>query len=314
MGIRLSYTQNEKYQTSPRAWYLHYMLKLREEKTGSPLVFGNAIDNALNQLIANKFLTPSERQDPVEVFKQAWRTQTLNQEKVDLSKSDLIKYSKSDLDLYLLTDLDHKQIEKDRIRPEWLCLEKKGLMMLEAYEQQVLPHISDLIAVQKYFKIGNNDGDEIIGFIDLIAKFKVNDNVPHELDKYREYNNKTIIFDNKTTSIKYDDDSVKVSKQLGTYSEAPGVGNHDAEGFIAIPKKIRKQKEPKVPIQIIIDKVEQEVVDSVFESYMNTLNGIKLGKFECNGCEKAVFGCPYKTYCASNGTDLTGLVYSKEKE
>lgn len=312
MGIKISYTQNEKYQMSPRSWFLHYMLKLREAKTGSALVFGNAVDQALNNLITNKF----DKQDATaeEVFRTAWKKQDINGNSVNLATTDLVKYSKADLDLDLLTDDDRKAIEKKLASPEWLSLQRKGLAMLKAYEEQVLPHLSDLHKIQQYVKIENSEQDQIIGFIDLIAKFKVNDSGKHELDHLKKYNDKLIIFDNKTTSIKYKDDSVATSRQLGTYAEAPNVAEHDYEGYIVIPKKFRKEKEPKIPIQIIIDKVDPEVVKSTFDSYSSTIEGIKLGKFNCTGCRNTPFGCAYKTYCSTDGKDTTGLIYIKDKK
>ena len=307
MSVKISYSANEKYNTSPRSWYLHYQLRLREEKVGSALPFGNAVDNALNVLIEKKF-DPTIDKDPYEVFDYCWKHTTINNKKVNLMKSDLIRYSKADLDEDLIKDEESQKLLKTA-KAEWVSLRKKGHMMIDAYTEQVLPHLSELISVQKYIKIENDDGDSIIGYMDLIARWKVNDEVDHCWDHLKKYDGKLIIFDNKTSSIKYKLDSVLTSRQLATYSEAPNLPEHDYEGYIVLPKKFRKKKLPKVPIEIIIDKVDHELVDSMFEEYGNTIQGIKLGQFPCTGCEKSIWGCPYKKYCESGGQDTTGLVY-----
>lgn len=306
MGINISYSANEKYNVSPRSWYLHYQLRLREKVMGSALFFGSAMDDALNALIMNKFTT-DKKVDPVDVFLKSWSRAKIHGKSVNLKKTKLVRYSKADLDLDIIDNAEDQKLLKTA-NAEWVSLRRKGLMMLEAYEKQVLPHISDLEAVQKYIKIENEDGDKIIGYIDLISKFKVNDDVEHDLDHLKKYNDKLIIFDNKTSSIKYKEDSVLTSRQLATYAEAPDVPDHDYEGYIVIPKKIRKKKEPLIPIQIIIDKVDHELVDSMFEEYGQTIQGIKLGNFPCTGCEKSIWGCPYKKYCESGGHDTTGLI------
>lgn len=328
MGINISYSANEKYQMSARSWYLHYQLRLREKVMGSALFFGSAMDDALNTLIENKFSTGGQR-DPKDVFIESWSKANIHGKSVSLKKTDLVRYSKADLDLDIIDNEEDQKLLKTA-KPEWVSLRRKGLMMLEAYEKQVLPHLIDLHTVQQYITIPNEDGDAIIGYVDLIAKFKVNEEIVAEFEKLAlsennaiakeaklelenlkhlsQYNDKLIIFDNKTSSIKYKEDSVLTSRQLATYSEAPDVPEHDYEGYIVIPKKIRKKKEPLIPIKIIIDKVDHELVDSMFEEYGETIQGIKLGNFPCSGCEKSIWGCPYKKYCESGGHDTTGLV------
>ena len=75
--VKLSYTANAKYQLSPRAYYLHYLLKLREEKVGSALAFGNAMDLAINSMLKNKQLHLSEKdegyKDPIETFDYSFK-------------------------------------------------------------------------------------------------------------------------------------------------------------------------------------------------------------------------------------------------
>jgi len=294
--VQLSYSASEKYQMSPMSYYLHYILRLRPEKIGSALVFGSAVDVGINTLLENKM--NNENKLPHEAFLKLWTKASINGIETDLRYTDLIKYSKSDYDENILTEQDKEAIEGG-LNKSWVSLHRKGILMMEAYEKQVLPHIKEVLAVQKYVQLSNSHGDKFIGWIDFVCKWE---------------DDKIYIVDNKTTSIKYKEDSVKTSPQLATYFE--GVKKEikaDGAMYIAVPKKFRKRKEPLIPIDIIKDKIPEELIESTFDRYDDTLHGIKMGEFHCTGCEKNVFGCPYKGYCESNGEDTTGLIYVKDK-
>lgn len=302
-GIRISYTANNKYQDCPRSWYLHYLQRLREKVQGSALSFGNAMDAALNELLNTRDMTRAK-----EFFERHWKTNEINGKKEDLRKTDKIKWYKSDLDESLWIDGDIKLAQK--YHPEWVTLRRKGLMLLEAYEQQVMPHIKEVIAVQEYVRIDNPGGDYIMGYVDLVAKWYLDETIPYHNPELAKFNDKIILFDNKTSSQKYKSDSVKESGQLGTYTE-----NHsedyevDYEGYIVLPKKFRKKKEPLIPVDIIIDTVADETIEHQFQEYEDTITGIRLGQFpRIDNCKSIPFGCPYENYCASCGKNMEGLV------
>lgn len=311
MGIRLSHTANNRYKDSPRSWYLHYILNIRPEKYGSALMFGSAMDLALNTMLENK--QKNENKDYIEVFERAMKSQEYNGKKIKLATSDKVKYWKSDLDESIWTDEDCRMAIT--MAPEWVTLRRKGLMMLDAYKEQVLPHLSEIISVQDYVRIDNENGDYIVGWIDFVAKFEPDVTSYNYNSEWEKWRGKVIIWDNKTTSQKYKDESVSESPQLGTYFENPTDKYvADACGYIAIPKKFRKNKMPLIPIQIIIDDVSPEVILQTFNSYQETLEGIKLGIFPCTGeCKKTPWGCDYQKYCDSNGKDMTGLVRVPKK-
>lgn len=134
----------------------------------------------------------------------------------------------------------------------WLSLNEKGKLMLEAYKRQVFPHISEVSAIQKEIEIPNGDGDSIVGKIDLVASF---------IDKPKQQ----FICDNKTSSQPYKDDSVATSEQLATYCEAEG--NFNA-AYLVVEKKIRA-KEPKVRTQVIKGTVGEELLQKTFDNYEN---------------------------------------------
>jgi hypothetical protein len=114
--------------------------------------------------------------------------------------------------------------------------------------------------------------------------------------------------------MKYTEDSVRISPQLAIYYETlKEEYNLDACGYIIIPKKINKIKEPRVKIEVIIDQVSQETLNATLESYDETLKNIKNAKFECNKSScKGIYGlCDFYKYCHQG--DITGLVEKKEK-
>lgn len=308
--IKLSYSANNKYKQSPFAWFCHYMLRLREERMGSALAFGAAMDKGLNTLLMSKSPKTELPVTPEQEFLNAFELVEYNGETLDLRSSDKIKWLKSDLDESVLIEEDKELLDK-AYRIEYVCMRRKGLMMIEAYKEQILPHIKEVVSIQDYVSIPNEYGDEVIGYIDFVAKFFVNKKASnYETFKHLEkYNDKIITFDNKTSSMTYKPDSVAKSDQLGTYFEWPG-NKSDFAGYIVIPKKIRKQKLPLIPIDIIIDSVEDEVREATFQSYSDTIEGIKTGQFPCYGdaCRRSTFGCCYAVYCASGGKDTTGLV------
>lgn len=240
-----------------------------------------------------------------EIFSAAWREGDVNGKVVDLSQPGVIKYSKADYDESILTNEDKIEIETTAKDQSWVSLKRKGLMIIDAYKEQILPRIKEVKFVQKDIKLENDDGDSFIGFVDFCAVWD---------------DGRTIIFDNKTSSIKYADDSASTSEQLATYFEATKDElKVDAVGFIVIPKKIRKQKLPLVPIEIVIGNISEKVINDTFLMYDDVLSGIKSENWECSrnkigGCCDAPWGCAYKTYCQSDGKDLTGLISHERKK
>lgn len=289
--INLSHTAKEKYLDSPRAYYLHYLMNLREEQCGSALFFGNAMDNALNVLLLERDLEKAK----VEFDKQM-RTFTYNNETLDILKTNKIKYSKADYDETLVPVDTPEEIKS------WTSLHAKGLMFLDAYNEQIIPKIKKVLTVQQFMEIKNEAGDKIIGFVDLICEWE---------------DGRIVIFDNKTSSVDYKKDKLQNdAPQLATYMESDLVKQFKPthQGYIVISKKVRK-KDPRVRIDVIIDQIPEELIEKTFSDYDKALKGIKRGEFQCSGtCDKPWGKCPYKAYCETDGADLTGLVKLKKKD
>jgi len=315
--IKVSYTANEKFQVSPRSYYLHYLRKLREEVVGSALPFGSVFDTAQGTLLMERDLEKSKS-----IFTKLWKSQQINGKWENMSTTNKVRWSKSDYDENILTEEDKALISKGKANQAWVSMHRKGILMLEAYSEQVLPHLKKVVSTQGYVKIENEEGDLIRGYIDLIAEWELNKevavsykdtdlNLTKSLLELEKYNGEIVVFDNKTASQKYKEDSVRTSRQLGTYIQDTNIPEEvKYAGYIVVPKKFRKNKLPKIPIQVIIDDIPKEIIEDIFDEYEDTIKGIKLGEFPCTGdCKKTPWGCCYKKFCESEGQDTTGLIY-----
>ena len=192
--------------------------------------------------------------------------------------------------IYTKADLEEHLIEDKLLfgaRREWDCLRAKGPLLLQEFQEQVMPLIKRVIKIQIEGTIKNDTNDEIVYKGDFIAEM---------------HNGWIVLFDNKTSSVKFDKDSVKTSEQLATYFEAlkEEYGLTHA-GYIVIPKKTNKKKKPIVNIEVIIDKIDEKTIDKTFEMYQNTLDNIKEGKFDknWNNCINKYGRCPYYDFCRS---------------
>lgn len=270
--MRLSHSAKETYLECGYKYYLHYLMKLRPQGEKSPLIFGDAIDHALNHILEHRDLAKAKKE-----FDSKWAI---------AAKKD-VQYSKSDVEDHLVEELE------EGLNKAWHSLQAKAYIMLEEYEVQILPRIKRVIEVQLNRFIDNGTGDQLNIKTDFICEWE---------------DGRIILFDNKTSSMKYEEDSVRTSKQLSTYFEMlKDDYKLDACGYIVIPKKINKKKKPKIDIKIIIDQIPEETIAETFTEYDKVLAGVKAAEFPKN--KNACFGkfgkCVYWDYCHRN--DKTGL-------
>lgn len=257
------------------------------------MLFGSAMDSGLNVLLLEKDLRKAK-----DTFLTAWTTQSVDGQDIDLRKCEYIKYSRADLDEALVDNYDNN--------PNWSSLKNKGLLILDQYNEQIIPNIEEVYLVQKKIEIKNDQDDSFIGFIDFVAKWRPT--------------GKTIVFDNKTSSVKYDPNAARDSEQLATYYEALKDDlKIDGVGYIVIQKVIRKKKLPKVQIDVQFGEISEELIEKTYQKYDDVLTGIRTGNFPCtrheeNGCCSTPWGCSYKRYCNSEGKDTTGLIIHKLKD
>lgn len=264
---RLSFSAREKYEQCSYKYYLHYVMKYRSSLQSSALIFGNALDIALNSLLEG-------RSDYHSVFDSEWNKYKDN--------VDSIQFYKSDLDSKLLME---EELQLPLSMQNFLSLHKKGHKLLEAYYNHIFPKIKKVISIQEeiticgYDEDGNETEDSIYGKLDLIAMIESEDGtVCHAL------------LDNKTTSEAYSKDAVQVKDQLALY--ANGYPEIKHFGYLTLNKKNYKT-------QIIIDTIGDQKKEEVLSKFINTLNNIKDNNFEKNTKSCYAFGrqCEFYSHC-----------------
>jgi hypothetical protein len=269
---------------------------------------------------------------------------------VHVPTTHLLVYSKHDLDVDLLFEQDIAELSKEytadslddlleiaennpmiKNHLSWCCLKNKGLLMLKAHAEKVLPHITEVIGTQVAINLSNGT-DSVIGFADLTCKWK---GLPEP-----------VVFDYKTSSIEYAWDSVITSPQLTLYAHSLG---YKRAGYIVFNKRINKKKTKlcstcgfdgsgtsfrscnnlidskrcggvwktkidfDVNVQILVDDVPERTEEVVIQNFDEVNKGINAGVFvrNFNAC-KGTFGlCPYYNKCFKNKED--NLIRTKTK-
>lgn len=275
--MRISHSAKTKYLDCPYSYFLHYYRKLRPTQESSALAFGAATDLGFNYLLETRDI-----EGAIKVFELAW-------EAIDISN---LKFSKADFQEELVETLTG-DIKHD----SHASLLTKGSILLTEYNTQIMPRIKEVIKVQIDDVMENDSGDKLVVKTDFIARWE---------------DDRIILFDNKTSSVKYEQDSVKTSDQLGTYFEALREEYKiDACGYIVIPKKINKKKKPAVQIAVIIDTIAEDVITNTLTQFETVLTNIKAAHFPKNldNCKNIYGLCAYYKYCHEGSSE--GL---KEKE
>lgn len=222
--MKISYSQLQKYQMCPKSYEFYYAKKIRPETKSASLVFGSALDEALNILLLDRDINKAKK-----IFDENFKTFEINGKIFETYTSDKIVYSVNDFDEDLLDEEDLKKLSglesyeilsqkrrglgfnnlttEEKVQYNqynYLSLRNKGFLMLEAYVRDILPKIKKVIDVQKKIELENSDKtDSILGYIDVIA----------EIEGFG-----LTIIDNKTSTIPYDAESVFTSQQLSLYA------------------------------------------------------------------------------------------------
>lgn len=355
---RLSHSSVTKFQDCPQAWKFHYRERLRVVAQSGALLFGSAVDAALTALV--KGATP---EDVIATFERAWSFQEVNGTMTALPRSVNVVYAESDFDQDLLTDEDRQVLidtyklddlgaalktvydEKDYFgfvhlpddrkeflnHANWLSLYRKGLLMIEACRRDVLPNIEEVLSVQKYVELANTDGDRIIGFADIVVRWKGIE--------------RPVVLDWKTSARDYEKGAVLVSPQLTLYVHALYEEYQTRwAGFIVFKKRMEKTTTKvcskcgqdgtgkkhrtcdieydgerckgewsatyafKANTQILIDEIPEQTESIVLENMDYINQAIKNGIFHrnFNSCIKAWGKCPFYNKCYR--ADDSGLV------
>lgn len=255
MANRLSHSACQKLQQCPTSFDLHYNKKIRPKTSHAALMFGTALDKATGALLDPK----EDPRTAEEVFISWWSNQEVNGVDRSLATLTSLVYAKTDWDEELLKKQDWAELllahgtdsettiaivdkrnkegyEKLKANEQvivnhafWLCLKQKGLYMVDAFRRKVMPRLKNVLATQKYISLENEDGDSVIGYIDLIA----------DVDGHG-----IVVLDVKTSARAYDEEtSVIYSPQLSLYVHAVSEEYSTRKaGFIVLNKAIMKNR------------------------------------------------------------------------
>lgn len=365
---KLSHSAASRFQTCPKSYEFHYIQKLRPKLQHAALMFGTAVDRGITALL-KRHAGEEEKQSPQDVFAYTWRFQEVNGKDTYLPTCTEIVYSNTDYDEDLVLPEDwEKMKEKHNVEDplievrsiiarkdivgynglpdeskklfnnaNWCALYRKGLLMLKAVETQILPNVLEVLDTQGYVSLENDEGDKVIGYADLICRYKGYDT--------------PIVFDFKTSSRAYAADAVTMSPQLTLYVHSFAEKyNTRLAGFIVLNKHIQKNKtkicsackhdgtggrhktcnaeingkrcgaewietfDPEALVTVLIDTISPQVEDIVLENFDQINIMIKKGIFTRNfqSCDMGWGPCPYKALCFQG--DSSGLCQSGSKK
>jgi PD-(D/E)XK nuclease superfamily len=363
MGNQLSYSRTRLYQECGQKYKYSYIDKLREKTKSGALFFGTAIDKAIEEMINDP------RCNDHIVFDEAFTNSDINGKKIYIPESTKVVYSASDFDSDLLTDEDwiFLQAKQKELLPElvaegldpigcvqecamfkkqrafrnfrenenrylnlanWLSMRRKGHIILSACREKILPQITKVVGTQVKVELDNGE-DTLLGFADLVC--------------YWNSDTEPTVWDFKTSSIDYEEDSVKTSSQLSIYANSLGINK---AGYIVFKKGIHKNKtktcntcgfdgsgsraktctddssgkrcngewretiRPEAVIQIIQDIIPQRMSDIVMDNVDNINRAIKAGIFVRNfdSCVRPYGRCAYYNAChTGDESDLEKL-------
>lgn len=344
MGNSLSYSKINTYMTCGKKYQYQYVEKLKEDFISSALIFGSAIDAALNTLLITRDLELAK-----DAFYDNWMYQNVNGVDVHLKTYPHINYKENDLDIDFIKqrkqlDFDKlSRIVKDREKNYpisledtilfntacWYSLFAKGVIMLESYNKEIIPKVKEVLAIQHKFQMVNGEGDIINSIADAVLKWE---------------DDRIILFDNKTSSVHYERNKAARSPQLIVYYNAlKDVFSIDSVGYIVLDKSIIKNKvkicgkcgydgsgkqhktcpetfqnerchgewlekiSPKCYIYTVINDISPTSEELVMTTFNEASQGIKNNIFHrnLNACTSP-FPCPFINKCWNNTED--GLI------
>lgn len=362
---KLSHSAVSRYQLCGESYRLHYKEKIRTVVQSGALAFGSALDSALNEL-----LLPTGK-NPEEIFITNFTYTKINNEEVYLPTHTNVVYANTDFDAELLTkeDFDFIDNHKDLPQPKdkleyysnlkkrksdsgfdslddreksfynimnWVSMKAKGLIMLKGYREKILPKFDEVLSVQEWISLENENGDEVTGVVDLVARLK---------------NGDVVILDNKTSAMEYEADSVVTSPQLSLYVHALCDKYKTRKaGYIVLKKQLKKNRvkicsscnhdggnsraktcdniiegkrcggvwnetiAPEVSFQFIVDEIPEKLEEMVIQNYDAINNAIQQEVYTKNfaSCTNTYGGkCPFFNLCHKGSMD--GLVDLKKK-
>ena len=280
--LRLSNSALDKYNLCPLLYKYHYIDKIRSTRKSSALLFGIAVDEALNTLLIDKDKLKAHL--ALYTSMRTWKRDYT----VDFFKKDLDPQSIMLQDWDYIDQFDAWDEDKRTHAVAWYSLFRKGQQFIEAYAEQILPKIKKVISIQEKLEITNEHGDKIVGLPDVTVELEDGDVFE-------------VIVDHKTSGKSYSRKMIEQSQQLHLYAfikKIPKIA------YVVMRKDYNKKGLMR-PIQLLIDHVDTNFQHEVLFRFDEAIEKIKNEEFpktdNKNNC-KFQFGkpCIYYELCHNN--------------
>lgn len=275
--MRISNTKLDLYNQCPRKYKFRYIEKVKGDHTSTPLLYGSAMDEALNFILeCMRDGVPYSIEHACSIFSKKMEQWT-GQNRLDYFKNEIPDY-------IINTDSTDKDIEE----AVWQNICKRGINSIFVYEKEILSLIDKVLEVQTKGELKNAEDDTFEFVVDAIVQLK---------------DGRIVLLDNKTSSAKYPKNKVIKSQQLSLYLESyPNIKYAGYAVLIKNPDKIG------CTYQFMVDEIPEETKAASFKLLEETLLNIKQGNFSCNfkGCMAFGKPCEYEKACTYK--DYTGLV------
>ena len=282
--MRISNNKLDTYEVCGSKFKFRYIDNIKGNFTSSALLYGTAMDAALNYILESHRDKKEINQNKAnEIF-----IDKMNEWNPEINRLDFFK-----------GDLPNPDVPYDENDPKlqeeiWENICARGIASIGVYIRDVLPEIEEVLSVQNAGTIKNAEDDEYIFIVDFIAKMK---------------DGRTVLLDNKTSSAKYPKNKVKKSQQLSLYLE--NFPDIKYAGYIVL---IKNPEKVGCTHQILIDEIPEETTADSYDRLEKALGGIKAQVFEPNTKSCKLYGkpCEYWNLCMYG--DKTGLIPAYDKK
>jgi hypothetical protein len=218
----------------------------------------------------------------------------------------------------------------------WLSMHRKATILIRAYIQKIVPQIKEVLSTQEMVTLTNEDGDEVVGYLDAVVRW-VDDRI--------------VVVDHKTAAREYDWDAVLKSPQLSLYmhSVSEKYENTRTAGYIVLRKNLDKNRTkvcceckhngtgsrakscdntkedgkrcggewieritPEGRIDVLINEIPHRTEEIVMENMAEINHMIKQGIYtrNMNACSNP-FPCQFAELCFKN--DASNLIQVESK-
>lgn len=320
-GLYLSHSQISTFKDCERKFYIERIERLRPKYTGSALIFGSALDSAVEEILLDYNRKKKKNLDPKKVFLEKLDNFEVNRKPKKLPEDLLaVKFFASNIDEKLLKEVDLKpDFKRLGIEPievagfldyckqqrkakekldeteqllfntlAYRTMQTSGLMFIKTLQEWIEENVAEVHEVQKKIEIDDGAGNKFVGYLDFIVTLK---------------DGKKLLIDLKTSSnvnLYYPEGCASKSPQLGIYAQEEGLFK---VAYLVISKKVRVRN-PRIRLHFIEGTITEEFLDQVFDEIEEIVEKIiekkKLGKgaFETNKESCSNFGgCAYFNYC-----------------